>query len=148
MKWQIHHLGEEVDDLMEMDEVADSSLRRRSWSNGSEWSGKSSLKRFFNVTFWKKLSCSTKFLGKLRKNLDLSFWGHKMENPHPAKIQTQCMCICICMCCYVMKCDVMYCDVMIGQIWFHLMEGKQLNDDSLNFLTICSYLVAFMLEFR
>ena len=34
-------LREEVDDLMEVDEVADSSLRRRSWwSNGSGWSDK------------------------------------------------------------------------------------------------------------
>ena len=39
MKWQIHHLGEEVVDLMKVDEVVDSSLRRRSWwSNGNGWS--------------------------------------------------------------------------------------------------------------
>ena len=35
---------------------------------------------------------------------------------------------------------------MIGQVWFHLMEGRQLNDDSLNSLIMCSYLVASMLE--
>ena len=136
-------LGEEVDDLMEVNEVADSLLRRRSWFNGSGWKIRSLFRRFLNVTSWKNFHVQLDSWASSKKILTFHSKGIRWNIHILSKFKHNAGL-------YVYACDVyvMKCDVIIGQVWFHLIEGKQLNDDSSNSLIMYSYLIAFMLEHR
>ena len=63
MKWQIYHLGDEVD-LMKVDEMTDHHLGEEVDLMEVDEAADHYLKKVFKCNFLEKLSCSTEFLGK------------------------------------------------------------------------------------